>query len=84
MWGLLCPFLWGSWLDPHLTHAGAEAYLHAETNLDSRNLFGHNTPTSLQTGQGRQDNGPIAQGEPFYKRSPKTQQESENFAPTVK
>jgi len=31
----------------------------------------HNTPTS-QTGQTDwTDNGPIAQGEPFYKRSPK-------------
>ena len=34
-------------------------------------LFGHNTPT-LQTDRAdRQDNGPIASGGPFYKRSPK-------------
>jgi len=35
--------------------------------------FGHNTPTSQTDRQDRQlDNGPIAYGEPFYKRSPKT------------
>jgi len=27
--------------------------------------------TDTQTGQDRQDNGPIPLGEPFYKRSPK-------------
>jgi len=29
--------------------------------------------TDRQTGQDRTDNGPIAQGEPFYKRLPKNQ-----------
>ena len=34
--------------------------------------FGHNTQRYSQTEQDRRqtDNGPIAQGEPFYKRSP--------------
>ena len=39
--------------------------------------FGRNAPTSKTERQDIQtDKGPIAQGEPFYKRSPQKQQES--------
>jgi len=44
--------------------ARAEAYLRLD--LSNRLATVHQRPTS-QTGQ---DNGPTAQGEPFYKRSP--------------
>jgi len=38
-----------------------------------RQPFSHSTPTlqTDRTGQDRTDNSPIAQGEPFYKWSPK-------------
>ena len=50
--------------------AGAEAYLHAKFHLDSSNRFASITNvTDRETGQ--TDNGMIAKGEPFYKRSPK-------------
>jgi len=50
--------------------AGSEAYLHAMFHLDSSNRFASITNvTDRETGQ--TDNGMIAKGEPFYKRSPK-------------
>jgi len=56
-------------LDPHLTQCGRGQGLTAcQVSSWSLQPFAHNTPTS-QTGQ--TDNGPIGQGEPFYKRSPK-------------
>jgi len=66
--------LWGSELGPHLTHvARAEAYLHAKFHRDPSNSlatvrerYGQTDRTDRET-----DNGPIAQGEPFDKRSPK-------------
>ena len=57
--------------------ARAEAYPHANFHLDPSNRLAtvheRYRQTDRQTGQDRtgQDNGPIAQGEPFYKRSPK-------------
>jgi len=66
-WGL-CPFGGGE-LGPHLTQCGQDRGLPvSEVSSWSVQLSGHSTPTS-QTGQ--IDNGLIAQGEPFYKRSPK-------------
>ena len=66
--------------------ARAEAYLHAKFHLDPTNVWPQYTnvidrtgQTDRQTGQDRTrqdrqtDNGPIAQGEPFYKRSTKNQ-----------
>jgi len=51
-------------LGPHLTQCGqAEAYLQAKFHFDPSNHLA----TVHQ--HYRQDNGPIAQGEPFYKRS---------------
>ena len=55
-------------LGPHLMQFGqgrAEAYLHAMFPLDPSD----HVVTMHQ--RHRQDNGPVAQGEPFYKRSPK-------------
>ena len=55
-------------LGPCLTQCGQRRGLPAcQISSWSIQLFDHSTPT-LQTGQ---DNGPIAQGEPFYKWSPK-------------
>jgi len=66
--------------------AGVEAYLRAKFHLDPSNhlatTYQHHRQTDRQTGQDRtgqdrtgetdrQGNGPIAQSEPFYKRSPK-------------
>ena len=54
--------------------ARAEAYPHAKFYFDPSNRLATYTPTS-QTGEidrtGQTDNGLIAEGEPFYKRSPK-------------
>jgi len=63
--------------------ARAEAYLLAKFHLDPSNRLATIHQRHRQTGQGRQtdrrtdrqtdrtDNGSIAYGEPFYKRSPK-------------
>jgi len=67
-------------LGPHLTQCGQGRGLPAcQVSSWSIQPFGHNAPTSQtdrtgdtwQTGQTGQDNGPIALGEAFYKRSPK-------------
>jgi len=72
--GVLCPFLWGRReLGPRLTQRGlAEAYLRNNWHFDPSNCLATIRQCYRQTGktgQGRQDNGRIAQGEPFYKRS---------------
>jgi len=64
------PLLRGSWVPlPHLTQCGLgwglPPYQVASWSIQP---LGHSTPT-LQTGQ--TDNGPVAEGKPFYKRSPK-------------
>jgi len=76
-------FFGGGHLGPHPTQCGeAEAYLHAQFHLHLSNRLATNTNFTDRTGQtdrqdrtrhGRigQDNGPIAQVEPFYKRSTK-------------
>ena len=60
--------------------AGAEVYLHAKFHLDPSNCLATIHQRHRQTGQDRQtdrltdkqiDNILVAQGEPFYKRSPK-------------
>jgi len=59
-------------LSLHLTHCVQGRGLPAcQVSSGSIQPFGHNTPT-LQTDRqtGRTDNGLIAQGEPFHKRSP--------------
>jgi len=66
--GALPPF-WGGELSPCVTKCGQSRDLPAcQVSFLSIQPFGHSTPT-LQTGQ--TDNGLLAQGEPFYKRSPK-------------
>ena len=68
--GLLCPFPWAE-LGPylrtkwHLDPSSRLATIH--TNVADR--------TDRTDGQDRIDNGPIAQGEPFYKRSPKSSED---------
>jgi len=72
--GCCAPFLAGAGeLGPHLTQCGLGRGLPLyQVTSWSIQLFGHNTPTSQtdrQTRQdrpNRQDNGPIAYGEPFY------------------
>ena len=54
-----------------------EAYLHAKFHLDPSNRLAtvherhRQDRQDTQDRQDRRDNGPVAQGEPFYKRSPK-------------
>jgi len=63
--------LWGrvNKLGPHLHNVvGAEAYIHAKFHLDPCNRL---DTVHQRHRQDRTDNGPIAYGEPFYKRSPK-------------
>jgi len=57
-------------LGPHLTQCGrGKAHLNAKFHLDPSNVWPQYTNvTERQTGQ--TDNGLIARGEPFYKRSP--------------
>ena len=50
---------------------GAKAYLRAKFRLDSSNRFVTIDLHQRYRQAGQADNGPIAQGEPFYKRSPK-------------
>ena len=80
-WGL-CPFgvfEEGSWIPIQHNMAWAEAYLPTKWHLDPSNrlITIHqltDRQTDRQTGQDRRDstdNGQIAHGEPFYKRSPK-------------
>ena len=48
--------------------AGAEAYLRASWfHIDPSNRLATNAPTLQTDRQDRQNNGPIAEGEPFYK-----------------
>jgi len=64
--------LWGGEVGPHLRQCGgAEAYLHAKFHLDPSNRLATIHQRHRQDRQDRIDNGLIAQGEPFYKRSPK-------------
>jgi len=78
-WRVVPPFLWGrSWVPIYHNVAWAEAYLHAKFHFGPSNRLAIMHQRHRQTGQegigrqtDRQDNGPIAQGEPFYKRSPK-------------
>ena len=56
----------GSWVPILHNVARAEAYLHAKFHLDPSNRLATVHERYRQT-----DNGLIAQGEPFYKRSPK-------------
>jgi len=66
--GSCAPFGEGE-LGPHLTQCGQGRGLpKCQVSSWSVQPFGHSAQTS-QTGQ--TDNGPLAQGEPFYKRSPK-------------
>jgi len=61
-------------LGPHLTQCcqGRPAYLHAKFHLDLSNRLATVHERYRQDRQtDRTDNGPIAYGEPFYKRSPK-------------
>jgi len=74
-----CAPLGGAGSPPHLTQCGgAEAYLRVKFHLDPYNrlatIHQRHRQTDRQTETDRQtqtDNGPIAYGEPFYKRSPK-------------
>ena len=51
--------------------AGVEAYFRAKFHLDPSNRLATTHQSYRQDRQtDRQDNGPIAYGEPFYKRSP--------------
>jgi len=70
-WGALTPFgKEGTW--SHLTQCCLERGLPPYQVVSSSiQPFGHNTPTSQTERQ--TDNGPIAQGEPFYKQPPKNQ-----------
>jgi len=77
--GQLCSLGEGD-LGPHLAQCGQGWGLPAsQVSSASDQPFGHSTPTSQtrQTErtdrQDRTDNGPIAQGKPFYKQSPKNQ-----------
>jgi len=67
----LCPFEEGG-AGPHLTQCGQVRGLPAgQVSSWSVQPFSHGART-LQTGQtGQTEKGPIAYGEPFYKRSPK-------------
>jgi len=63
--GCCAPFRGGD-LGPHVTQCGLDRGLPVyQVASSSIQPFGHNTPTS-QTGE----NGPIASGEPFDKRTP--------------
>ena len=66
--GGLCPFR-GREMGPPLTQCGpVEAYQHAKFHLDPSNRLATIHQRYRQTGQ---DNGPISQGDPFYKWLPK-------------
>ena len=68
--GAEAPFWAGGVLGTHLTQCGRGRGLPpSQVSFGSMQPFGHNTPT-LQADR-QTDNGPIAQGESFYKRSPK-------------
>jgi len=68
--GAMSPFFWGGGAG-----SPAEAYLHAKFHFDPSNRLAtlHQRHRHDRTGQTvgltGQDNGPIAYGEPFYKRS---------------
>ena len=70
-------------LCPHQTQCGQGWGLPAsQVSSWSIQPFGHNTSTS-ETGPTGQDNGPIAYGEPFYKRSPKENKFSQVWRSTT-
>jgi len=60
-------------LGPHLTQCGLDRGLHPyQVTSWSIQPIGYKTPMSQTDKQERQtDNGPVAYGAPFYKRSPK-------------
>jgi len=61
----------GSWVPILHNVTEADAYLNAKLHLDPSNRLAIHQ-RHRQTGQtGQPDNGSIAYGEPFYKRSPK-------------
>jgi len=63
----------GSWAPFSHNVVMAEAFLRTKWHLDPSNRLVTIHERHRQTGQtGQTDNGTIAQGEPFYKRSPKT------------
>ena len=69
-------------LGPHLINvAGVEAYLHAMFHLDPSNRLATIHQRHRQTGQ--TDNGPIAYGEPSYKRPLKNHQNDRLNAPAA-
>jgi len=70
-WGAVPLWRRGSWVPIWSNVARAAAYLHDKFHLDPSNHLAtiHHRYRDRQTGQ--TDNGPIAQGEPFYKRSPR-------------
>jgi len=61
----------GSWVPSNTMWPGPGAYLHSKFHLDPSNSLATVHQRRRQTGQDRQDSGPIALGEPFHKRSPK-------------
>ena len=70
LWGL-CPLGEGE-LGPYLTQYGHDRGLPAsQVSSWSVQPFGHSAPMSQTDRTDRQDNCPIAEGEPFYKRPPK-------------
>jgi len=63
---------WEGELGPHITQCGqAEAYLHATFNIYPSNRLATIDQRYGQDRTDSTDNGPIAYGEPFYKRWPK-------------
>jgi len=64
--------LWGGGAGPHLIHCGqGEANVHAKFHLDPSNRLATVHQRYRQDTIDRtKDNGPIAYGEQFYKRSP--------------
>jgi len=75
--GGLRPFFRGGGAWSPSSTMWAEAYLFGKFHLDPRNRLATihqrygQTDRQHRTGQTGQDSGPIALGEPFYKRSPK-------------
>jgi len=63
----------GSWVPIERSVAWAEAYLHIKWHRNPSN--GLATIHQRHRQHRQTDNGPIAEGEPFYKRSPKNEVE---------
>jgi len=72
-WGVV-PLAKGD-LGPYLTQCGQGRGLPAKFHLDPSNRLAtvHQRHRQDRTGEDRHDNGPITEGEQFYKRSPKKQ-----------